>query len=317
MEMEIECPILSKINETNPIYKQKILRIANNDIIVTTAFRGNRRCIVYIPGYDDHWYLHHVFEEYPHLDFISIDIPGFGFNKNRYFDNHLENMQLICHFISEATRQCCAHEIVDCLGFSLGGHISLYYTWTSEFNKRLFKFNKLLLVSPLVNIYCDSTLALYLGIFVSRVTYAFTNKLNVRYDAGEYEYRDYPELKNIYESEKLKKYNVTDFNIYKIGGKFSKPISNGTVVTILNNINEIKKGYKIQTPVICVCSSSYGPNELTQDNVCHHQDITDYLDEICRNHVIHKFKCGHHPLRQPFFTDVSFVDICNKLFEVS
>jgi len=312
---EIKCPILSKVNQVKKLYKQKTILFNDKKVVITSVNRNNDRCIIYLPGFDDYFYHHHVVEEYQNIDFISLDIPGFGFNKGHDFDNHLQNMDTICYYISETTKHFCKYKTIDLMGFSTGGHIATYYVWKSEQDNTLFRFRKLLLISPLLNIYLESTWSLYLGIFVSRLTYAFSSRINIRSDAWEYESYDYPELKNIYSSEKLKKYKIKDFNIFKVGGHFRKPISNGTIVTILNNIQQIIKGNKITTPIICVCSTSYGPNYLTQDSYCHHQDITTILHKISDNYQLKKFECGHQPLKQPFFTDVSFIDICNFIFE--
>ena len=115
--MEIICPILKKVNEYKEIYKQWKLNIKDKEIIVTTCFRRNKRCIVYIPGFDDYFFYHHVAEEYPDIDFISVDLPGFGNNKGQSFDNHLGNMNELCEFISETIKKCCLDfEIIDILG---------------------------------------------------------------------------------------------------------------------------------------------------------------------------------------------------------
>lgn len=318
MDRTIPCPIISKICETNPIYDQKVYTFNNEKIIVTSCLRGNKRCVVYIPGYDDYFYYHHIVEEYPDIDFMSIDIPGFGYNKGYYFDNHLADMGTLCAYIScalEIYESKTPHDRVDILGFSMGGQIALYYVWLSEHTNGLFKFDNLLLSNPLLNFYIDSVLIRYAAVFISRIIYLFSNKINIRPSLLEYETEYLYELEDIFSSEKLKKYGVKNFDVWKVGGNFPKPFSNGTMVTVMNNMCTMINSTGITTRTICIYSSSFGNTQLKQDNVVNPADIESNLPKICKNYKLCKFEMGHSPFRQPFFAEVNYVDICNVLFE--
>lgn len=318
MERIIPCPIISKICETNPIYKQKVYSFNGEKIIVTECLRGNKRCIVYIPGYDDYFYYHHIVEEYPHIDFISVDIPGFGYNKGYYFDNHLADMGTLCAYISytlEIYKAKYNHDRIDILGFSMGGQIALYYVWLSEHTNGLFKFDTLLLSNPLLNFFTESVIIKYAAIFISRITYLFSNKLNIRPSLLEYEVDYLYELEDIYSNSKLKKYKVENFDVWKVGGSHQKPFSNGTMVTVMNNMCTMINSSGVATRTICVCSSSFGDGQLKQDNVVNPMDTEENLPKICKNYKIKKFQCGHQPFKQPFYAETNYIDICDVLFE--
>lgn len=316
IEVEIRCPILKKVCEINPIYRQWKFCIRNKEIIVTTCYRGNNKCIIYLSGYDDCWYYHHVAEEYQDLDFISIDCEGFGVNKGYTYDNHLIYMNEICECISETIFKCCFNfENVYMMGFSMGGHIALYYTWLAERNEHLFLPKKLLLLSPLVNFYTEYPFIVSIGILLSRITYLFSSQIDLHSSYFDIEINDMLELEDIYSNEKLKKYEIDDFDISSIGGYHSKPFLNGTIVTVLNNMNTMLASNGILTETICVCSNKYGNEPLKEDNILNPEDIKKYLGIICNKLKLKQFDCGHNPLRQPYFTSVSFVDICNYLFE--
>lgn len=316
MQCEIKCPILKKICETDPIYDQRKTTIKNKEIITTTCFRNNKRCIIYICGFDDYFYYHHVVEEYPDLDFIAIDLPGFGYNKGYYFDNHLTEMDLLCECISETIKiYCSSYENVSLMGFSMGGHVSLYYTWLAERNTNLFLPDELLLISPLVNFYTRYPVLFFIGAILSRISYLISSQINMRPSYFDIENNDMLELEDIYSSEKLSKYEIDDFDVNSIGGYHPKPFSNGTIVTVLNNMNKMINSNGIATKTICVCSTEFGNEPLKQDCAVHPDDILSYIDKICTNVKIQQFECGHQPLKQPFYTGISFIDVCNCLFD--
>ena len=318
MICQIECPIISKICEVNPIYEQRIHMIDDSRVVVTSCKRGNSRCIVYIPGYDDYFYYHHVVEEYPELDFISIDIPGFGYNKFRVFDNHITEMRQICRFISEIMFIYDVDYMqVDILGFSMGGQIALYYVWYSE-RYSVYKFSNLLLSNPLLNFYTESSIVWFLAVFISRITYLFSNKINIRPRSLKYKSDDLFELEDIYQKNiNLKKYEITNFDVNQIGGTHDKPFSNGTLVTIMNNMSSILYSSGIMTNTICVCSKKFGNEPLKEDNVCNPADIFEILPKICKNYKIYPFECGHQPFKQPYYAKCNFIEICNQLFELN
>lgn len=312
------CPIMSKVCKVTPIYTQNEHFFDDVKIIVTSCFRNNERCIVYIPGYDDYFYHHHVVSEYPNIDFMSIDIPGFGYNKGYPFDNHLENISKLCLYISKAIIYYLdkfPHMNVDILGFSMGGHIAMCYVWLSERVNYLFRFRKLLLTNPLTCFHIKNNIVTFLAEFISRVTYLFSSTINIKPTVFGYEIEDYLEMENIYENELLKQYHIDDFNTFKIGGEDSKPFSNGTMVTIVNNVKEMINSDGIKTPTLCICSEKFGSDPLKKDGVCDPVDTVEYLPKICKNLRIEQFECGHQPFRQPYYAKVNFVMICDVLFE--
>jgi hypothetical protein len=316
MNYDIKCPILKKINEYHSKYEQTQIIINDKEIVVTKCFRGNSRCIVYICGFDDYFYHYHVVEEYLDLDFIAIDLPGFGKNKGYEFDNHLENMELLCDCLSKTIKLYCSKfEIVDILGFSMGGNIALYYVWSAERNYELFLPRKLLLLSPLVNFYIEWPGIAILATLLSRICYLFSNRIDLHYSYFDKETEDMLELEDIYSSEKLNKYEIEDFDINRIGGYHIKPFSNGTVVTVLNNINTMVNSTGITTETICLSSNKYGNEPLKEDPAVNPEDIKYYLEKICENLILNQVECGHQPLRQPYYTPVTFIDVCNFIFE--
>jgi hypothetical protein len=161
---DLQCVILN--NTVDLKYKQLKIKFNNFDIFITYSInekieQKNKKAIIYLPGARYYWFYHHVRIKYPDCDFFSIDLPGFGFNsdyktntyklngqtiKNNYFDIdiliEILNITLITfnkqhkllpksyefNFINYKERNI--------LGFSTGGFIGLYYSWTRERNER-------------------------------------------------------------------------------------------------------------------------------------------------------------------------------------
>lgn len=317
--MVSSCPIMSKIFEQDIFYDQHDFYDGEDKIIVTTHLNNNKRCVVYISGYDDYFYHHNVVEYYPYIDFISIDVPGFGYNKGYSHDNNILNINKMCGNISSVLndqRYNLKDKDVDIIGFSMGGHIAMCYVWLSERSEDMFKFRKLLLMNPLFDFKTESQILTKIAVFLSRLTYFFTNSLNIIPESLEYNHSDFLELENIYNSEKLRYYNVDNFDTSKLSVEHKKPFYNGTLVKVLKNISIMIESENIQTETICILSKKYGDEPLLEDNICDPEDSLLFLPKICNDIRIKQFECGHQPFRQPFFTKVNFIDLCDYIFEI-
>lgn len=227
-------------------------------------------------------------------------------------------MDVICKIISEITSMYCVNfKTVDMLGFSMGGHISIYYTYFTYGDDCYFNFNKLLLINPLTNLYLPYPILVNFVYLYCLFTFLISPNIDIQTKYYEFECQNLLELEDIYSHEKLKKYCIDDFDVEKIGGYSKKQFTNGNVINIFKNIKEITSSKtKINKEIICILSESYGNEPLKQDNVCNPADTEYFLQNHCENFKIHKFECGHNALKQPFYSEVNFIEISKKLFEI-
>lgn len=315
--MFLKCPIMSQVSKFDLLYKQTTHNINGEKVIVTTHLNDNDRIIVYLPGYDDYFYYHHIVNQYKHIDFMSIDLTGFGYNKGYKYDNHITNINDMCFMISNILilySDVFKGKKVDLLGFSMGGHIAICYVFLSESFDFMFKFNKLLLTNPLVYIRVNYSIITYIAVFISRISFIFSPTLNIRPTYLESEYSDSMELEDIYSSETLKYLNIKNFDTCQISGK-NPEFYNGTMVSVLNSVQTLCRSTGINTKCICVCSKEYGNEPLKKDSVCNPDDTVYYLPKFCNNLTIRRFETGHNIFRQPPTATVNYIEICNYLFD--
>lgn len=313
-----KCPIMSKVCKIDLLYEQNKHEIDNKTVIVTTHFNNNKRIIVYLPGFDDYFYYANIVDQYKYIDFISIDLPGFGYNKGYTYDNHISNINDMCFTISNVMTlytEFFVGKDVDILGFSMGGHIAMCYVWLSETFKFMFPFRRLLLSNPLLHFRIDYHFLSTIAVMISRVTYAFSSTWNIKPTYLESVYEDNMELENIYSKQSLKHYNIDNFNTCELAGVKPKEFYNGTMVSVLNSVQNLCMSDGIKTRCICVCSKSFGNEPLKQDSICDPDDTCYYLPKICTDFSIKKFEMGHNAFKQPFYANTNYIEICNYLFQ--
>ena len=358
---KILCPVLN--NAKVITYEQKIIKFNKFKIILTYSLnkeKHNDKVIVFFPGYNNYFYYHNIRLLYPDYDFFSLDIPGYGFNGSnpdypyehngiKVQPNYFDNVDNICDMINTtlSTNYTEENDNINIkkyskkylLGFSTGGFIATYYVWKCDTkNNDYFKFDKLLLISPLVGYYINKNYVIssLINVVISFIS-LFNHKQNLKGDIGKQSPAS-DKLKTILSSiySHMSVNNINNINHYINTTNFDNILSktrSGAYSGWINNINNsvslmVKSKKKITTNVKLVCSLKHKiGNEFNADEFIMPDFIINNLNNIIdKNKFSYKhFDCCHDAMIQPFsnyfqniidieeITNISFIEIMNEL----
>lgn len=323
IEVNIKCPILTNINNVDKkkTYKQYLLDFPEdkfNTIITTKIGESiNKKSIIYLCGFNDYFYHHHITIDYEDYDFYIVDLPGFGFNSNYEFgsyiykdsnnilykqhNNYYDNMDYLFDCLNKTMKQLkiefkdrfdnYQNDIILC-GHSTGGHIaySHIYNMIKRDNDDDFKFTKLSLNSPLTRFYLSSNYLLdNLFHFTIQILYFLGININIRTNAGKETNEKNLSLKEIYKKEPLlQKYlpeNKDDidkiFNTTVVLTKFyQKAYVNWIYVTEENTNKMLKDKDKLKFSTFVVTSIKHGFDIQNNDSTLDPLEIRNDLSKI-------------------------------------
>ena len=374
----IKCNILK--NASKLIYKQKTINFDKFKIILTYSIndissqfikptpqlishifplkKQNNKVIIFLPGYNNYFYYHHVRLSYPDYDFFSLDIPGYGFNGSNSSEpyeylnekiepNYFDNIDNVCDMINSVLSANYSLDDSDIdiktynkkylMGFSTGGFIATNYVYKcdTEINNKYFKFDKLLLVSPLTKFYLSNNCLINnLTDFILSIINIFNKKTNLNLNSGKpytYALTVNKLITSIYEKMTLKNNIINDCDKYIINTNVTcnlqetAQLHSGWFAHINNTTTKIiKSNKKIITPTKLVFSKNHTSKSNTDnDNLLYPKFIIEHLSHIISHDSLmyKQFTCGHDALLEPFDNynndndNISFVDICDFLLD--
>lgn len=274
--------------------------------------------VFYLCGYNDYFFHHHLLVD--NVVFYVVDLPGFGFQKNyqveggnsvyssgkyfNYYDNYDKVYKLLTNALNSTyeknKEQFGRYKKIYLLGHSTGGHIATAFMSRAESQpeNHLFKFDHVILNSPLTRFYTEPAWLRYTMNAISKAAGFVTNKLDLNYINKGKIYNEYYEI-----LEKCMQINYDPYFSLNKSYKSNcpQPVLNGWVNCVEAETQRLMQSVvKINTSVTLLCSFKYGTTTYyNTDSSTNPEYIIQDIPKIYKNVKIIQCSAGHDVFLDP------------------